>query len=438
MATRTYALLIAGMCLVLAGGMAAQQKPDDIPDAPSASRPIPPEPSNSAPGSDQGNSPNNGDTSGNGVTSGSRELPHSATEATSPNGQASPPPMPPVKTVPSGSVPKDVDTGEDVGYTIRVYPNLVLVPVTVKNSEGRMVNGLQPKDFTVLENGQKQALKFFTSDPFALSAAVIIDLGLPEVALHKVQQTLSALQGAFSQFDEVAFYTYSSRAGRVSDYTSVSKQVTATLNEIKNYSGVNNGPPVTDGPLGPQGPIINGMPIGPPVTPVTTPPREAHVLNDAILLAARDLSKREKDRRKIIFVISDGRELGSTASYKDTLKVLLTQNITLYAVGLEGASIPIYDRLQRIHLPKSTALLGYSDILPKYVAATGGGTVYGGLSQQDIELAYNKAVGEARNQYTLGYSSKGIGGYREIEVRVRCESCKIEAKYGYYPLPTAR
>ncbi len=118
--------------------------------------------------------------------------------------------MPPVKTVPSGSVPRNAETGEDVGFTIRSTANLVLVPVTVKDRDGRMVNGLLPKDFTVLENNQKQTLKFFTSDPFALSAAVIFDLGMPDVGVKKVQATLSALQGAFSPFDEVSIYTYSS------------------------------------------------------------------------------------------------------------------------------------------------------------------------------------------------------------------------------------
>jgi VWFA-related protein len=302
-----------------------------------------------------------------------------------------------------------------------------------------LVGGLQPKDFSVLENGQRQKLEYFTSDPFPLSAAVIIDTGMADVGLRKVQETLSALQGAFSQFDEVGIYTYSSTAGRVADFTSVSKQLTVALNQVKGYSGANNGPPVTSGPLGPQGPIINGRPIDSPVTPVSTPPKVARVMNDAILLAARDLSKRDPLRRKIIFVISDGREQGSTASYADTLKVLLTQNITVYAVGVEGAAIPVYDRLQRIHLPKTRGLMGYSDILPKYVSATGGGTVYGELAQGDIELAYARALGDARYQYTLGYSPKsGIGGYREIEVRVRRPDVKVYAKHGYYPLPTPR
>jgi VWFA-related protein len=461
MTRKTSALLIAGLTCLLAGSVAAQQKPDDIPDAPSATRPIPPPPPPSArEAAEEAATPDAAD--GSGVTTGSKDLPHSdpngassskpASASDSSNSpspldpanepvydkSATPPTMPPVKTVPPGSVPKDLESGQDL-YTITTSVNLVMVPVTVTDGEGRLVSGLLPKDFSILEDGQPQKLRFFTSDAFPLSAAVVFDTGMAEVGLHKVQETLSALQGAFSQFDEVGIYTYSSTVGRVADFTVVGKQLTAALNQVKGYSGANNGPPVTSGPLGPQGPIINGRPIDSPVNPVSTPPKVSRVLNDAILTAARDLSKRDRSRRKIIFVISDGREQGSSASYADTLKVLQTQGITVYAVGVEGAAIPIYDRLQRIHIPKTGAVLGYSDILPKYVSATGGGTVHGELGQADIERAYAQAIGDARNQYTLGYSSKpGIGRYRQIEVRVRRPDVKVYAKYGYYPLPTAR
>lgn len=435
-------LLILGISLLAAGALVAQQKPEEIPDAPSASRPIPPPTPPSAREEAEGQSAADSsslDDSGAGVTTGSKELPHTAPNSASSDATPPPSPMPPVRTVPAGSVPKDSETGADL-YTISVTTNLVMVPVTVKDTSGRLVGGLLPKDFSVLEGGQKQNLKFFTSDPFPLSAAVIFDTGMADVGLKKVQDTLSALQGAFSQFDEVGIYTYSSTVSQVADYDTVGKQLTVALNQVKGYSGTNNGPPVTSGPLGPQGPMINGLPVGaPPVTPVNTPPKTARVLNDAILLAARDLSKRDRARRKIIFVISDGREQGSTASYSDTLKVLLTQGITVYAVGVEGAAIPVYDRLQRIHLPKTTKVLGYSDILPKYVSATGGGTVYGELAKAGIEEAYSRAIGDARNQYTLGYTPKaGIGGYRQIEVRVRRPDVKVYAKDGYYPLPTPR
>ena len=65
--------------------------------------------------------------------------------------------------------------------------------------------------------------------------------------------------------------------------------------------------------------------------------------------------------------------------------------------------------------------------------------MYGELRQAEIERAYARAIGDARNQYTLGYSPRSsIGGYREIEVQVKRPDVKVYAKRGYYPLPTAR
>jgi VWFA-related protein len=433
--------MLFGLILLLTGALWAQQKSEEIPDAPSASRPLPPPiPPSSRPMAPEETKP---DTAPSGESSSQPQPPTSNPPPRSDTDEAvdktPPPPMPEIKTVPEGSVPRDSETHSDL-YTVSKTVNFVLVPVTVKDNDGRLVGGLLPKDFTVLENGQKQPLKFFTSDPFSLSAAVIFDLGMPDVGVKKVQETLSALQGAFSQFDEVAIYTYSSTVSRVSDFATVSQKLTAVLNQIKTYNGSNNGPPVVSGPLGPQGPMINGHPLDTPVTPMITPPKVARVINDAILMAARDLSKRDRARRKIIFVISDGREYGSTASYTDTLKVLLTQNIIVYAVGVEGAAIPAYGKIQKLHLPKvGWASAGYGNILPKYVDATGGGTVYSEYAKADIERAYARAVGDARNQYTIGYSAKpGAGGYRQIEVRVRRLDVKVYAKDGYYPVGATR
>ena len=443
MANKTSGIMALALMFLLASVGWAQQKPEEMPDAPSATRPVPPPaPPSPRPGA-QDTSPDTADESSS--VPASQPVP---TSSVPPHGTAdqptTPPKMPPVVTVPEGSVPRDLETREDL-YKISTSVNLVLLPVSVKDNNGRPINGLLPKDFSVLENGQRQQLKFFTVDPFSLSAAVIFDLGMPDIGVKRVQETLPALQGAFSQYDEVSFYTYSSTVSQVADFGTVGQRLTAVLNQIKTYNGANNGPPVTSGPLGPQGPIINGRPIDSPVTPVSTPPKQSRVINDAILQAARDLSKRDRTRRKIIFVISDGRERGSIASYADTLKVLLTQNIIVYAVGVDGAALPGYGKLQKIHLP-SLGLdkigfepIGYGNILSKYVGATGGGTVYAESARAGIEQAYGRAIGDARNQYTLGYTPKtGIGGYRQIEVRVRRSDVKVYAKDGYYPLPMAK
>jgi VWFA-related protein len=364
-----------------------------------------------------------------------------ATEPSAAPGEATsaPPPMPPVKTVPPGSSAKQSRSSDELLYTYTIHPTFVQVPVTVKDQNGRMVDGLLSTDFSVKENGTEQKLSFFTADPFALSVAIVLDLGMPDTAVQKVNQTFPALVGAFAPYDEVALYTYSSTVSEVSDFAGATQKLTALLNQMKTERGHNNGPPVMSGPLAPNGPIINGVPMGSPTEPVYTPPKEAHVLNDAILRAALDLSKRDRTRRKIIFVISDGREMGSKASYSDVLKLLLTHEIEVKAVAVESAALPVYGKLERLHLPGQ----GYGNILPRYTSATGGGNPYNELSRSAIEDIYAQAMSEARNQYTLGYTparpkTPTTAAYREIEVVVHRPGLKISAKNGYYPAPAAR
>jgi hypothetical protein len=49
-------------------------------------------------------------------------------------------------------------------------------------------------------------------------------------------------------------------------------------------------------------------------------------------------------------------------------------------------------------------------------------------------------MGQARNQYTLGYYAKAAnsGAYRDVEVKVDIPNLDVITKYGYYPLPPAR
>jgi VWFA-related protein len=414
------------------------QKDEDIPDAPSAVQPAKPvpEPQQEAP-EQQGPPP---------PSSQAEPAPRSEQQNPASANQTGPNPgtKPPINIVPEGGATQPTSTGQEDFYKISIITNQVMVPVTVKDESGRMINGLSARDFTVLENGKKQTLNFFTSDPFALSAAVIIDLGMKDVDVQKVNHTFSTLEGAFSQFDELSVYAYSNTVSQLSGWGAVGQQLEARLEELQSARGQNNGPPVTSGPFGPNGPSINGMPANPGAPTVYTPVQEAHVMNDAILKAAIDLSQRDKTRRKIIFIISDGREYRSDASYRDVLRVLLKNNVIVYAIGVGGSAIPGYNKLAKLHIPR----LGYTDILPRYVSATGGGQVFEELTRNGIEDAYAQALGDARNQYTLGYRLGGppSGAYRSIEVQVDRPSCKssirpcvnVYARDGYYPNPAPR
>jgi len=413
----------------------------DIPDAPSAVQPPPP------PAPAPTKSPDSSTPAVNNPPSGEQAPP---SNGSAPSNQTPPPsenpgPPPPMKitTVPPGTV-KNQPGGQEELFKLSVNVNQVIVPVRVTDENGRLVSGLLAKDFSVYEDGKKQTMNFFTSDPFALSAAVIIDLGMSDIGVQKVNETFPALEGAFAAFDEVAVYTYSTSVGRLTDFTAVGRQLEATLNSLKTKRGEDPGVPVTGGPLGPQGPTVNDIPVNSPTTPVVGPGKEAHVLNDAILRAAIDLGKRDKSRRKVIFVISDGHDRRSDASYSTVLQVLLSNGILLYGIAVEGSAIPGYKTLEKLHIPGQ----GYSNILPKYASATGG-EILSEYSRSSIEDVYQRLLGDARNQYTVGYVARATPSdtRREIDIRVDRPGCKssslrpcvdVFAKEGYYPLPASR
>jgi len=344
------------------------------------------------------------------------------------------------EVAPSGSLPEDeAGSKRDQLPSFRVRTSFVLTPVSVK-LDGRMVAGLTKDNFNIYEgrgdNWVKQRINFFTSDPFPLSAALLIDVGMADVALQKVAATFPSLVGSLSAFDEAAVYSYGSTVKQLQDFSGAQgDKVTAALKRAAQMQGRGAGPVLHDGPMN-SGPTINGMPVDPSEKPIrmrySREDEPARALNDAMLRAAVDLSRRPRDRRRVIIIISDGREQGSSASYRDVLKVLLTNDVSVYTVAVDAAAIPGYARLSRIRLPRQ----GYGNILPKYASATGGAS-YSFFTEGAIEQVYAQATDQARNQYTIGYNAPQTvdNSYREIKVTVSRPGLKVIARDGYYPAP---
>ena len=427
------ALLLAVVTLALTPAVTQQPLPDAPRPQNNASPPPPPDVTAHVPGSDDTGAPSpkaNPQDAGNTRPS---------DDPTQPLPSTNPEPPPPgsqgIKTVPAGKNSNAPGNDFDQLFTLEKDVNFISVPVTVKDPEGKMVDGLLAQDFSVYEDNVKQTITFFTSDPFPLSAAVVIDLGISDNTLKKVAATYSALDGSFGPFDKVAVFTYGNSVHKQSDFSNP-QRLQLALQRIRDLQGQNPGSPVVGGPLG-SPPNVNGKPVDPGALPLPsqTPTRESHVLNDAILMAATELSHLPRENRKIIFVISNGYEYGSRASYAQVLKVLLTNGIGIYAVGVEAAAIPGMNKIDKLHIPGQ----GYTDILPKYANATGG-DVIDSYSLEAIESAYQSITSQARNQYTLGYVTpqRASSAYRDIEVRVKRPGLLVTARHGYYPLPPQR
>jgi VWFA-related protein len=310
------------------------------------------------------------------------------------------------------------------------------IPFTVKDSKSHLVPGLTWRDVRVYENGLRQQIRLFTADPFPLSVALVIDQSVTHDTMEKINDSLSALQGAFSPYDEVAVFTYANGVRKQTDFTAAqSARLGAILERSK---GVGRDPLMgMTGPLS-HGSVINNQPIDGVADPghaagslQLTVPKEYHTLNDAILAAAQEAAGASPDRRRIVYVISDGKEYGSKASQKEVIKYLLTNNVTVWATLVGDSAIKGVGFLDRIHLP----LTMRDDVLPKYTAETGGQTDPE-FRPKGIEQSFARITDEVRAQYTVGYythESPYNESYRRTEVRVLRPGLTITAKDGYYP-----
>ena len=332
--------------------------------------------------------------------------------------------------------------GEGFAATTRIVLNVnfVEVPVTVKDAKGNLVAGLTFRDFKVFENDQREPLRLFTVDPFPLSIAFVIDQSLTSDVMAKVNNSLGAIQGALTPYDEVAVFSYNNGAQERTGFTGAQSGRLPAILALTKETGSEMVVPVNSGPLAGCNIRENGSCVDPNLQPgrsagsgsgVMTIPKEIHTLNDAILAAAKELSTRPKGRRRLIYVVSDGKEYGSKTSYKEVLRYLETNKIAVYGTAVGDSARWGEGYISRIHLPFTM----YDNILSKYTLATSG-TLDSERGTNGIEKSYAKIAEEARTQYTLGYLSHQPvidGKFRKIDVRVDRPGLEVIAKNGYYP-----
>ena len=322
-------------------------------------------------------------------------------------------------------------------FTVNV--NFVEVPVTVKDSKGSLVAGLNFRDFRVFENDQREPLRLFTVDPAPLSVAFVIDQSLTSDVMAKVNNSLGAIQGALTPYDEVAVFSYAHGSQERTGFTGAQSARLPAVLAFTKETGSEILVPINSGALAGCPIHVNGNCADPNIQPGQsagsgdwmTIPKEIHTLNDAILAAAKELSTRPKGRRRLIYVISDGKENGSKATYKDVLKYLQTNKIAVYGTAVGDSARWGEGYINKFHIPFTP----YENLLIKYTLATGG-TLDSERGTDGIEKSYAKIAEEARTQYTLGYLSHQPvidGKRRKIEVRVDRPGVEVIAKTGYYP-----
>ena len=322
--------------------------------------------------------------------------------------------------------------------TFITHVDYVLIPFTVKDNKGNLIPGLQARDVQVFENGVRQPIRFFSRDAAPMSVALVIDQSMNTENMQRVNDALGALQGAFSAADEISVFTYNKAPKLLTDYTGAqSPRLAQAVDRAKSSGREDYLAGSFSGPMA-HGNLINGYSPDPNTSgnrghlgEQINIPKEVHPLNDAILEAAKSLSRKPPDRRRVIYVISNGNESGSQAKTSQVIKYLLTNSIEVDGTLVGDNAIWGIGFLDKIHLPMQMR----DNVLVAYQKATGG-QLDAEFRLANIEKSFERVANEARSRYTLGYYSPEPfidAKERRVEVRVLHPNLTVIAKDRYWP-----
>ena len=369
----------------------------------------------------------------------SSALPNTPSPQPNTNTAAAPPATPSAAPEVTGNAASDPNDNQPVVHhasDIRVVVNFHEVPFTVKDSKGVRVPGLTERDVRVYENGVQQSVRYFTADPNPLSVGLVIDQSMTFDNMQKVNASLTALQNAFTPYDEVAIYTYNNGVQERTGFTGAQSQRVAFALERSKSPG--REPNMAMGGGLDQTTVKNNLPVDPNTNRnspagviMQTPEREFHTLNDAILTAAVQVAKAGKGRRRVIYVISDGREYGSQAKEKEVIQFLQRNDISVYATLVGDSAVPGEGFLDKLHIPLEMR----DNVLPRYAGATGGDYI-GAFRPRAIETSFANLAAEVRTAYVAGYYSHEPfldGRYRATIVDVMRPNLDVTAPKGYFP-----
>jgi len=309
---------------------------------------------------------------------------------------------------------------------VRVETNLVTMPVSVVDRDGRFIAGLQQKDFQIFENGVEQKVGYFQSVEQPFTVILMIDVSLStafqineiqEGAISFINQLRPADKVMIMSFDETVHIlsrpTNDRRQLRNAVYqaqfgegTSIYDAVDHAINrELANIQGRKAVVIFTDG--------------------VDTTSRRANYQStiadveevDALFYPIRYNTQRNNGSWG---GGGGGRRRGGAGGVDDWISIILGGGVTMgRGGGAAGQSSGEY-----------ATGLRYLETL----AQNSGGRKFEADTTSNLDAAFAGIAEELRRQYSLGYYPDKVGQVgerRQIKVRVMRPNVIVKAKNTY-------
>src|SRR5262249_28276577 len=155
------------------------------------------------------------------------------------------------------------------------------------------------------------------------------------------ESSLSAIVAGLSANDEAFVCRFDMNFHPGKGFTREQDKLLTELHRTRVDDTRSSAPPPSPGGVFTSGPMINGQSVSSPGAPPTPGGRvipgdgTTKARDDAVFEASNSLKDRGRDRRKIIFLISDGDNgKTNTNTYGNTVKELLRYGISVYSIGV--------------------------------------------------------------------------------------------------------
>ncbi len=320
-------------------------------------------------------------------------------------------------TSPEKSNGEEVDAGD----VVRIDTDLVTVPVSVLDRQGRLIPDLRREQFKVFENDVEQQIVHFEPTEKPFTVALMLDTsGSTVFHLEEIKEAAIAFAKQLRPQDRVLVVTFDRLVMLLTEATSDQNVVTSVIdrNALTGFSTR---------------------------------------LYDAVdIVITQRLNK--IPGRKAIVLFTDGVDTFSyNATYKSTLHQVDEQEILIYPVQYDTTDFIPVNQTQvatvttrtpggsstRTEIDPSSLLKMPGTMTPDYelagrylqqLADKSGARLYRANDPKQLAQAFSRIAEELRSQYTLGYYPQTpvkSGERRSIKVRVDQPDVGVRARESY-------
>ncbi len=256
---------------------------------------------------------------------------------------------------PKAAATTDEDEGEEV---VRISSNLVPLPASVVDAQGRAVADLKVEDFELLVDGKSQPIGELSRAETPVSLALLFDNSSSQVSSREFERQagIRFLESVIRPVDRAAVFSISTEPELSQPLTNDVKVLVRT---IKNFE---------------------------------RPDAAATALFDTVARAA-DYLKPQRTR-KVIVIISDGTDTVSDLGFDETMAALVADDVQVYAVRTGNSDSPnLHD-------------LAGARRLEEFAAQTGG-TVYVPRTNEELSASFRQIATDLSQQYVISYYPSG-------------------------------